>query len=39
MDSGITIPALAVIPIGVDLGEALAGLSPSPSPSPSPSAG
>ena len=29
MDSGITIPALAVIPIGVDLGEALAGLSPS----------
>ena len=29
MDSGITVPALAVIPIGVDLGEALAGLSPS----------
>jgi alkanesulfonate monooxygenase SsuD/methylene tetrahydromethanopterin reductase-like flavin-dependent oxidoreductase (luciferase family) len=29
MDSGITIPALAVMPIGVDLGKALAGLSPS----------
>jgi hypothetical protein len=29
MDNGITIPALAVIPLGVDLGEALAGLSPS----------
>jgi probable F420-dependent oxidoreductase len=29
MDSGITIPALAVMAIGVDLGEAIAGLSPS----------
>jgi probable F420-dependent oxidoreductase len=29
MDNGVTIPALAVIPAGVDLGEALAGLSPS----------
>jgi hypothetical protein len=28
MDSGITIPALALIPLGVDLDEALAGLSP-----------
>jgi probable F420-dependent oxidoreductase len=29
MDNGVTIPALAVIPSGVDLGEAIAGLSPS----------
>jgi probable F420-dependent oxidoreductase len=29
MDSGVTIPALAVIPLGIDLGEAIAGLSPS----------
>jgi probable F420-dependent oxidoreductase len=29
MDNGVTIPALAVIPAGVDLEEALAGLSPS----------
>jgi hypothetical protein len=29
MDNGITIPALAVIPLGMDLGEAIAGLSPS----------
>jgi alkanesulfonate monooxygenase SsuD/methylene tetrahydromethanopterin reductase-like flavin-dependent oxidoreductase (luciferase family) len=29
MDNGVTIPALAVIPNGVDLGEAIAGLSPS----------
>jgi probable F420-dependent oxidoreductase len=29
MDNGITIPALAVIPIGIDLDEAVAGLSPS----------
>jgi len=29
MDNGVTIPALAIVPIGVDLGEAVAGLSPS----------
>jgi probable F420-dependent oxidoreductase len=29
MDHGVTIPALAVIPVGVDLGDAVAGLSPS----------
>jgi probable F420-dependent oxidoreductase len=29
MDNGITIPALAVIPLGMDLDEAIAGLSPS----------
>jgi probable F420-dependent oxidoreductase len=29
MDNGVTIPAIAVIPIGIDLAEAVAGLSPS----------
>jgi len=29
MDNGITVPALAVIPFGADLGEAVAGVSPS----------
>jgi probable F420-dependent oxidoreductase len=29
MDNGVTIPALAVVPLGIDLGEAVAGLSPS----------
>jgi alkanesulfonate monooxygenase SsuD/methylene tetrahydromethanopterin reductase-like flavin-dependent oxidoreductase (luciferase family) len=29
MDNGITIPALAVMTFGADLGEAVAGLSPS----------
>ena len=29
VDNGITVPAPAVIPIGVDLAEAVAGLSPS----------
>jgi hypothetical protein len=29
VDHGITIPAPAVIPLGIDLGEAVAGLSPS----------
>jgi alkanesulfonate monooxygenase SsuD/methylene tetrahydromethanopterin reductase-like flavin-dependent oxidoreductase (luciferase family) len=28
VDNGVTIPALAVLPIGIDLGEAVAGLSP-----------
>jgi probable F420-dependent oxidoreductase len=38
MDNGVTIPALAVINIGTDLGETVAGLSPSASPSASASA-
>jgi probable F420-dependent oxidoreductase len=29
MDNGVTIPALAVLPFGADLGDALAGLAPS----------
>jgi alkanesulfonate monooxygenase SsuD/methylene tetrahydromethanopterin reductase-like flavin-dependent oxidoreductase (luciferase family) len=29
MDNGITVPALAVIPFGVDLADVVAGLSPS----------
>jgi probable F420-dependent oxidoreductase len=29
MDNGVTIPALAVIPLGIELGDAVAGLSPS----------
>jgi probable F420-dependent oxidoreductase len=29
MDNGVTVPALAVIPIGIELGDAVAGLSPS----------
>jgi hypothetical protein len=29
VDNGVTIPAPAIIPIGVDLAEAVAGLSPS----------
>ena len=29
VDNGVTIPALAVIPIGIDLADAVAGLSPS----------
>jgi probable F420-dependent oxidoreductase len=29
VDNGVTIPALAVVPLGVDLGEVVAGLSPS----------
>jgi hypothetical protein len=29
MDKGITVPALAILPFGVDLGEALTGLAPS----------
>jgi probable F420-dependent oxidoreductase len=29
MDNGVTIPAIQLVPVGVDLGEAVAGLSPS----------
>ena len=34
MDNGITIPALAVVPFGVDLDEVVVGLSPQPRPRP-----
>jgi hypothetical protein len=40
MDNGVTIPALAVVPVGVDLGDVVAGLSPSaPAPAPAPAPG
>ena len=37
VDNGVTVPALAVVPFGVDLHEVVAGLSPSaPAPAPPP---
>jgi hypothetical protein len=28
MDNGVTVPALAIVPIGIELGDAVAGLAP-----------
>jgi probable F420-dependent oxidoreductase len=38
VDNGVTVPALAILPIGADLGQAVDGLSPSAFTSPSPAA-